>query len=277
MDATSHLQRLGAGLAFRSALADAIFEYQGQIDWLEITTDHYLDDPWAEEALGELTALFPVAVHGLELSIGSDGPLDLSYLDGVARVADLVDAAWVSDHLCFTTEDGYQLGNLTPVHRTRERAAAIAAKVRHVQDRLGRPFLLENITYQVDLPSELSESEFITEVMEHCDASILLDLENVSINAANHRFDPYMFLERIPLERVVEVHLAGDRSCSAPRVDAHNAPVSEECLDLLAFVVARADIHGVIVERDEDFPADFTELLADVDSARRVLVQGGRR
>lgn len=270
---------LGAGLAYRGPIADEIIAHHERIDWIEIITDHYLDNPRAEIELGELVALFPVAVHGLELSIGSDGPLDLAYLDGVARVADMVDARWVSDHLCFTSESGYQLGNLTPVHRTRRRAAAVAAKVRQVEDRLGRPFLLENITYQVDLPAELNEADFIAEVLAGCDAGLLLDLENVSINAANHGFDPYGFLDRLPLERVTEVHLAGDQPMGTTglRIDAHNAPVAQECLELLAYVTARSNLRGVLVERDGDFPDDFTDLLADVDNARAVLQRAGGR
>jgi uncharacterized protein len=266
---------LGVGLGFRHEIAAEIHANASEIDWIEVITDQYAFDATALAALGDLAKRFPVVPHGLDMSIGSDVPLDLAYVERVAAVADAVDAPWVSDHLCFTRESGVAIGNLTPVQRTQSRAKDIANKARQVQDRLGRLFIMENITYYYEMDAELSEADFITEVLNGCDCGLLLDLENLLVNATNHRFDPYTFLDRIPLERVVQVHVAGGETQPDIRLDTHSAPVADECLELLTHVASRTSLRGALIERDSDFPDDFQVLLSDVRRTR-AAIQAGR-
>ncbi|MFI6344457.1 DUF692 domain-containing protein [Streptomyces sp. NPDC050560] len=266
---------LGVGLGHRAELHDDIVAHRTEIDWLEIITDHYMGGH-DHDVLRALRATFPLVPHSLDMSIGSDSPLDLAYVDEVAAVADAVDAPWVSDHLCFTREEGVALHNLTPVLRTRRKAASVADRVRTVQRRIGRPFLLENITYYVDMPGELSEAAFIGEVLEGCEAGLLLDLNNLAVNAANHRFDPYAFLDELPLERVVQVHLAGNLPdpLGAQVIDGHNAPVGEDVFALLAHLEGRHHLRAAMIERDDHFPDDFGELLAELGHVRGALAAG---
>ncbi|MET9428911.1 DUF692 domain-containing protein [Streptomyces sp. NPDC003036] len=267
------LPELGVGLGYRSALHDDTLAARARIDWLEIVTDRFLRGRDAELLL-ELRRSFTLVPHGVELSIGSDAPLDQAYLDAVAAVADAVDAPWVSDHLAFTRERGVDLLTLAPVLRTEEKAAAVAAKARAVEDRLGRPFLLENITYYMEMPGGLSEAEFITTVLERCDSGLLLDLNNVATNAVNHHFDPYAFLDAIPLDRVVQVHLAGnvpEEPSGGLVVDRHDGPVSEDVFALLEYVAARVHLKAVSIERDQHFPDDFGELLDELTRTRSAL------
>lgn len=274
------LPNLGVGLGYRAPLHDGILEHQREIDWLEIITDDYLHDPGAWDLLRMLRERFPLVPHGLEMSVGSRDPLDEDYVRAVAAVADAVDAPWVSDHLCFTRDQGIELGNLTPVHRTAAHARYIAEKAQRVQDLLGRRFLLENIAYYVDLPGELSEAEMLSEVMRHCDCGILLDLNNVAVNAANHGFDPFRFLDSLPLERVEQVHLAGnapDQVQDGFRFDAHDDEVSDEVMELLAHLLERQEVKGILVERDERFPEDFGEILTDLRRARVITAREGLR
>lgn len=268
------LPDLGVGLGYRPELHEQILANKDDIDWLEIITDHYLKDPGESADLLALREAFTIVPHGLELSVGSDGEIDQDYLEAVAGVADAVDAPWVSDHLCFTRAGDFELANLTPVVRTLERAKAVAMNSQRVQDRLGRPFLLENITYYLDLPGELTEAEFITEVMEQCDCGLLLDLNNLALNAHNHGFDAQKFLDSIPLERVVQVHLAGNSPemvCEGLMLDGHDAPVGEEVFDLLAVLAQRQALKGALIERDERFSGTFDELSADLSRARAIL------
>jgi uncharacterized protein (UPF0276 family) len=270
---------LGVGLAYRPEIHDQIIANAAAIDWFEVMTDSFLDRPQALRALREFTGHRPIVLHGVELSIGSESPLDEDYVDAVARLADAIDAPWVSDHLCFTREDHVDLGNLTPVPRTRENARRLAAKARYVQERMGRPLLLENIAYYVDLHGGLSEPELIGEVLEGGDCGLLLDLHNVAVNAYNHGFDPKAFITALPLQRVVQIHLAGNSEAAeldGVRIDGHDGPVGDDVLDLLAFVLERVRPHGILIERDVNFPQDFQELVAELDRVRAVVTAGKR-
>ncbi|MFF7449638.1 MULTISPECIES: DUF692 family multinuclear iron-containing protein [unclassified Streptomyces] len=274
------LPNLGTGLGYRPELHDRIMEHRADIAWLEVITDFYLDAPAAQRELRALAEVFPIVPHSLELSIGSTDEVDPDYLRAVAEVADCVDAPWVSDHLCFTREAGVHLGNLTPVVRTRKHARRIAQKAQHVQDILGRPFLLENIASYVDPSGELSEAEMLREILEHCDCGLLLDLSNVDINARNFGFDPYEFLDAVPLDRVVQIHVAGSTPADRDgwmELDRHDAPVNDQVLALLAYVRDRADLKGVLLERDENFPEDFAEILAELRRTSAVWAAGATR
>lgn len=270
------LPELGVGLGYREELHDGILAHRAEISWLEIVTDRYLRDP-GQDLLRQLRDSFVVVVHGLEMSIGSDAPVDADYLEAVAAVADAVEAPWVSDHLCFTREDGVELHTLAPVFRTRERARAVAARAQAVQDRLGRPFLLENIAYYVDLPGDMSEPEFISAILDGCDCGLLLDLNNIAVNAANHGFDPYEFLDALPLDRVVQVHLAGnaaDAHEGAVMPDGHDGAVSEDVFAMLEHLEGRRHVKAAMIERDQNFPSDFTELTDELRRVRAALSAG---
>ncbi|TNM32983.1 DUF692 domain-containing protein [Streptomyces sedi] len=269
------------GLGYRRELHDGILAHRDGIGWLEIVTDQFLNDP-DNPLLETLRESFVLVAHGLEMSIGSRAPLDEEYLAAVAAVADAVDAPWVSDHLCFTREEGVALHNLTPVFRTPEHAELVAARVRAVEERLGRPFLVENISYYVDPPSEMTEPEFLTAVMERSGCGMLLDLNNVTVNAANHGFDPYAYLDALPLERVGQIHLAGNTpegvllaGPTGMETDRHDGPVGEDVFALLAYVADRVDLPAVMIERDQNFPEDFGEIADELRRTREVLAASG--
>ena len=271
--ALGELPALGIGLGYRPELDVEIWANRSTIQWLEIISEHYLGRPpeKVEQALHLLTE-FPLIPHGVELSIGTQGPLDDAYVETLAEFADLIKAPWFSDHLCFTRADGIALGQLIPLPRTRAVAADVAAKAQQVQERVGRPFLLENITYYIDLPSELTEAQFVTEVMERCDCGLLLDLTNLFINSVNHRFEPLDFLAAIPTERVVQVHLAGGEESPVALVDTHSTAVPPPVFELLHDTAALSpNLKGVMVERDQNFPEDFAEIAADLATARRTI------
>lgn len=273
MSMLAGLPFLGVGLGYRPDLDRQIWANQASIDWLELISEHYLARPreQLDQAL-RLRGAFPLVPHGVELSIGTPGELDPAYLDALAELVALVGAPWCSDHLCFTRAGGIALGQLTPLPRTRAVAADVARKARQVQERVGVPFLLENISYYIDIEGQLSEAEFLTEVMEGCECGLLLDLANVFVNAGNHGFSALEFLAAIPLERVVQVHLAGGEESPDALLDTHSAPVPDEVFALLRHLVERApNLRAVLIERDSDFPDDFQELADDLAGAREIL------
>ncbi|MEU9481752.1 DUF692 family multinuclear iron-containing protein [Streptomyces sp. NPDC048191] len=181
----------------------------------------------------------------------------------------------LSDHLSFTRAGDVALGTLVPLPRAREVAREVGRRAQSTQAAVGVPLLLENITYYMDLPAPLTEAQFITEVMEHCECGLLLDLTNLDINARNHRYSPEEFLDSIPLERVVQIHLAGgqDGVGDAMALDTHAASVPERVWTLLRELVGRAPVRTTLLERDALYPEDFTELQADLDRARATLLE----
>jgi uncharacterized protein len=264
---------LGVGLGYRRELHENIYGHKASIDWLEVISEHYTQGPQERMAMGfHLARDFVVIPHGVEMSIGTEGDVDEEYLSALSRFIEAINPPWFSDHLCFTRAGGISLGTLTPLDRTRAMARAVAAKAEQVQNRIGVPFILENITRQFTMKTELTEAEFICEFLEHCDCGLLLDLTNVHINAFNHGEDAFRFLDSIPLDRVVQIHLAGGNPSPHGLVDSHSSPVPEEVWQLLEYILnAGAKPKGVMIERDQDYPEDFNEILADLRRARNAL------
>lgn len=264
---------LGAGLGFRREIKEEILSAADRIGFLELIADQYIDKPLVrEQEAAELSQKFPVVLHGVDLSVGTDCPIDRAYLQGLRRVAEMVRPKWVSDHLCFTRVPGNSLGQLTPLSFHEEVVDIVVSHVRQVAEAFDCPFLLENISYYfVVPPSTMTEAEFITRVVRESGCWLLLDIANIRNNAVNNNYDPYEFIDRIPLDRVVQVHLAGSTYLKGVMIDSHSQPVSPEVFDLLRYAAPRMPaLKGVLVERDQNFPP-AEELFAELDKVREVL------
>lgn len=269
---TSDIQNCPAiGLGFREQFRGSIFLNQDKIDFLEITTDHYLDAN--HEKLDELKLLkehFPLISHSLELSLGSAEGIDEEYLEKVAELVEFVDPNWFSDHLCFTKSGGVKIGHLAPVPYTREAIKVFVKNILQVKNRIKTPLILENITYLVSFPSsEMSESAFIKTILEETDCGLLLDVTNLYINSINFGFDWRKFLDEIPLERVVQLHFVGSHSSGNRLIDAHANRTEDEIWNVFAEVAKRCQIKGAVLERDENFPP-FDEILEELETARNI-------
>ncbi len=264
------LPYIGVGLGYRHQIESQIASHLDNINWVEIISERYLDQPL--ELLNPIRDRCPIVPHGVELSIGTDSPIDTHYLSNLCQLANDLNAPWVSDHLAFTRTKDISIGNLTPLQFTDAVVRQVTEKARHVQEVLNRPFLLENITYYFRLPGELTEAEFLRRVVTEADCGILLDVANLYYNSQNMGYDPYNFLEAIPLERVIQVHLAGGHQDRRGQwVDSHSEPVQEPIWRLFEFLVKRSSIRGALIERDQNFPHDFSALLGDVYRAKRIL------
>jgi uncharacterized protein len=223
LDTKKRLPNLGIGLGLRRELAAETLESKNRIDWLELVPENYMGLGGAcRERLESARNEFPLVTHGINLSIGSTDDLNSEYLSKLKKLLDLIDAPWFSDHLCFTSCDGIYMHDLLPLPRSKEAINLIAEKVKRVQEIIGRPFLLENISYYMNVPgSEMNDSQFLAEVLEKADCGLLLDVNNVYVNSLNHNFDPYHYLDQIPLERTVQIHVAGHKQGSEYVIDTH--------------------------------------------------------
>jgi uncharacterized protein (UPF0276 family) len=270
--------RLPIGLGYRSAIGSWTRANLPRFDVLEITVDHYIHGSPAQRAeiLG-FVGHIPLTAHGVGLSIGTDVPLDLAYLDEVAAIVERLKAPAYSEHLAFTRVPGRDLANLLPLPKTQAVAEAIVAKVRTVQSHVGVPFLMENVSYAFEWPdSNLSDAEFLNLICRETGAGILLDVENLYLNACNHGFDPYAFLDRLSAGIVREIHMAGGIAVhddTLPRpflADSHTHPVPAETLDLLDCTLARHAPSSIILERDDRLDATG-EIIDDVARIRALV------
>lgn len=272
------------GIGYRTSVKDWTETNLDHFDMLEITVDHCLvgGDP-VRSGILDLVGRIPLLTHGIGLSLGTDVPLDLHYLDEVAALVDRLKAPVYSEHLAFTRAPGRDLANLLPLPQTEAVAEAIIAKVRMVQSRIGVPVLLENITYQFTWPeSTLSDVEFIKLICRETGVRLLLDVENLHINAENNGFNPYHFLDALPAGLVAEVHMAGghvvDVSVSPKPflADSHAFSVTDETFRLFNRVLDRQDPSYVVVERDARFEA-MDEVLDDLARIRACLERAQAR
>jgi uncharacterized protein (UPF0276 family) len=270
--AKKQIKSAGVGIGYREPFRSDLFLHRGQVDFLEITSDHYLDaNPRKIEELKLLMDHFPLIPHSLDLSLGSAEGVDREYLEKLAALADMVQPDWFSDHICFTRSGGAKIGHLAPVPYTREALKVFARNIRVDKDRIKTPLILENITYMMRFPSsEMTEAEFIGRLLDETGCGLLLDVTNLYINSRNFGFDWRAVLDALPMERVVQLHFVGSHAHSGGLIDAHADATQDEIWDVFREVCKRTNIKGAILERDENFP-DFTELLGELRTAREIV------
>lgn len=262
---------LGFGLGLRPDHYQAIRDERPAVDWFEILSENYMvpgGPPLAN--LESIRADWPVAMHGVSLSIGSTDPLDDDYLAALKALADRIEPAWVSDHLCWTGRGGLNMHDLLPLPYTEESLAHVAGRVARVQDRLGRRILIENVsTYVAFAASDVPEWEFLAELARRADCDLLLDVNNVYVNAFNHGFDAVAFLDALPADRIRQYHLAGHQNHGTHIVDTHDHPVIDPVFELYREAVRRFGPGSTMIERDADIPP-LADLVAELDRCRAI-------
>jgi uncharacterized protein (UPF0276 family) len=240
------------------------------VDWLEVISENYLVP--GGKPLAHLDAIrrdVPMVMHGVSLSIGSADPLDARYLKELKALADRIEPAWISDHLCWTGVDHHNLHDLLPLPYTEAALRHVAERVLRVQEALGRRLLLENVSSYVGWAAdEMSEWQFIAELAKRADCELLLDVNNVFVSAVNHGFEPEAFIDAMPAERVRQIHLAGHETTDEGLVDTHDHPVCEEVWALYRHTIARLGPVPTMIERDDNIPP-LAELIEELARARR--------
>jgi uncharacterized protein (UPF0276 family) len=264
----------GFGLGLRPDHYQAVLESAPRVDWFEILTENYLV-PGGKPLhyLSRVRERYPLAMHGVSLSIGSSAPLDFEYLLELKALARRIEPAWISDHLCWTGVGGANLHDLLPLPQTEESLRHVVSRVQQVQDFLGRRLVLENVSSYVSFrDSALREWEFLAAVAEAADCLILLDINNVHVSSVNHGFEAEAYLKGIPRERVQQFHLAGHQIRGPYLVDTHDHPVPDAVWELYRAAVRRFGEVATTIERDANIPP-LGELLAELDVARTLAAR----
>ncbi len=271
---STSLPYLGFGLGLRPDHYEAILATDPPVDWFELLSENYMVGGGKPlHYLDRIRANYPVVMHGVSLSIGSTDPLNADYLRDLKTLAARVEPAWISDHLCWTGVDRTNLHDLMPLPYTEEAIAHVVARVRQVQDYLGRRILLENVSsYVTYTHSALTEWQFVREVAERADCLLLLDINNVYVSGFNHGFDPLAYLDGIPRERVQQFHLAGHRNLDTHIIDTHDEPVIDAVWDLYAAACRRFGPISTMIERDDNIPP-LEALLTELTHARAVAAR----
>jgi uncharacterized protein (UPF0276 family) len=272
---------LGIGVGLRTAHYARILEAANPaalgIDFFEAISENYLVPGGRPlRVLGDVRARFPLVLHGVSLNVGSDDPLDTTYLAQLAALARRFEAAWISDHLCWTGVAGRNLHDLLPLPYTEAALAHVADRVRRVQDALGRRIALENVSsYFAYRADAMPEWEFLARLAERADCGILLDVNNVYVSAHNHGFDAERYLAEIPAGRVFQIHLAGHSAQGELLIDTHDHPVRDEVWSLYASALRRLGPVSTLIEWDDRIPA-LEALAAEAARARDVMARVAR-
>ncbi|MCW8409924.1 DUF692 domain-containing protein [Legionella sp. PATHC035] len=268
---TQKMPFLGFGLGLRPDYYEEILTQKPNLDWFEILTENYMV-PGGKPLyyLDQIRAHYPMVMHGVSLSLGSTDPLDGEYLKQLKELAARVEPKWISDHLCWTGVNGINAHDLLPIPYTREAVSHVVSRIQQVQDFLGRPLLIENVSsYLTYQQSEMSEWEFIQEIVRQADCYILLDVNNIYVSSINHQFNAMDYILAMPPERVAQIHLAGHSNHGDYIIDTHDAPVIKPVWDLYAATLQHLGPISTMIERDDNMPP-LAELLAEINHARRI-------
>ncbi len=262
---------LGFGLGLRPVHYEAILAGTPAIDWFEVLTENYLVPGGRPlHKLARIRERYPVAMHGVSMSIGSTDPLDHDYLRQVRELARAIEPCWISDHLCWTGVAGRNLHDLMPLPYTSEALQHVAARIREAQDFLGRRLVIENVSsYVTYTSSSMTEWEFLRELCAAADCLLLLDVNNVHVSSVNHEFEADAFLAGLPVDRVQQIHLAGHQDHGTHLVDTHDHPVVDAVWRLYRRAIERFGPVTTMIERDADIPP-LEVLVDELSAARRV-------
>jgi uncharacterized protein (UPF0276 family) len=251
----SVIPRLGIGIGLRSVHYPEIFKNWPAIDWFEIISENFMFGRGrALRNLERILERYPVVQHGVSLSIGSSDPLDFEYLKKLKDLAKLTKTPWISDHLSWGRVPGAHFHELLPLPFRKDVADFVAEKARIVQDYLEIPFALENLSAYASFScDEMSEWDFYARVVEKADIYMMLDVNNIYVSSRNSGFAPEDYLSNLPMERVLQIHLAGHTDCGEYLLDTHDHPVCDKVWDLYAKVYPMTNSASTLLEWDENF------------------------
>jgi uncharacterized protein (UPF0276 family) len=261
----------GFGLGLRPAHFRDFADGRPVVDWLEVLSENYLVPGGKPlDFLDRIRARYPMVMHGVALSIAGTDPLDARYLAALRALADRIEPAWISDHLCWTGVGAARLHDLLPVPFTEEALDHVARRVHAVQEALRRELVLENVSSYVAWPGgAMTEWDFIAGLVARTGCGVLLDVNNVYVSAVNHGFDPHEYLAAVPAAAVRQIHLAGHTIQGTKLVDTHDAAVRDEVWSLYEEAIALLGPRPTMIERDGNIPP-LAELLDELDIARRL-------
>lgn len=269
---TSRLPPDAAGIGLRASHYAAIFEDQPALGFLEVHSENFFHAGGASmRVLERARKDYPISLHGVGLSIASGDALSVAHLEQLANLVERVEPALVSEHLCWGAMAGVHFNDLLPFAYTRDALDLVADRVDLVQSRLGRRILLENLSAYVQFrDSEMSEADFLAALVARCDCGLLLDVNNLYVNACNFDSDPHVELGKLPGAAIGEIHLAGHTQTEHGLIDTHGSRVAEPVWALYRETIRRFGPRPTLIEWDTDIPA-LDVLLDEAACAARIM------
>ncbi|MCW6537661.1 MNIO family bufferin maturase [Sphingomonas lycopersici] len=261
----------GFGLGLRKPHYREFLDHRIPVDFVEVISENFMiDGGRPRRILRDVRAHYPVALHGVSMSIGSADGLDGAYLARLRALVDEIDPLFVSDHLSWSRIEGFNSHDLLPLPYTEEALDLVCANIARAQDALGREMLIENPSTYIDFaPADMTEWQFLDAMCARTGCGLLLDVNNVFVSATNHGFDPIAYLDGVPHDRVRQLHLAGHSQGAEMLIDTHDRPVPASVWNLYAYVMPKLGPVATMIERDDDIPA-LAELLAELGAARTI-------
>ena len=264
----------GVGVGLRSPHVGEILTELPDVPWFELLADNHMAAGGIIPArLQAICERYPVTFHSVGLSLGSADPLNLEYLSRLKTLMREHHIAWLSEHLCFTALDGRHSHDLLPIPYSEESLDHMVERVSQTQDYLGEQILVENVSSYMEFQeTSLSEVEFVAIVAERADCGLLIDVNNIYVNARNQGIDAEAYIDALPAERIREIHLAGFEDHGDYLLDAHNNPVAEDVWVLYRRLINRVPHVPTLIEWDNDIPT-FERLMHEADLAARIQIQ----
>ena len=262
----------GVGIGLRIPHYQHIFERKPVVDWFEIISENFMVDGGRPLAvLDQILEGYRVVQHGVSMYFGSVEPLNREHLRRLKTLVKRTKTPWLSDHLCWGSVDGRYTHDLLPMPYTFEAAEVTARKIREARDFLEVPIAVENVSSYAEFHvSEMTEWQFLNEVVERADCGILLDVNNIYVSSQNHDFDPFEYLNAIPPERVAQIHVAGHSKYEKYILDTHDHAVIDPVWKLYQQAIVRAGVTATLLEWDDRIPS-FDEVHAEARKAERYL------
>jgi len=280
-DAIAGLEQASAGIGLRHPHHRALLECTRCTGWLEAHAENYMSGGWSRHVLDRLRETYPISLHGVGLSLGGAGRLDVDHLERLRQLVRRVEPALLSEHVAWTGHEGLYLNDLLPLPWTEEALVNLVMHIDQTQMALGRPILIENpSSYLAFRHTEMSEAEFLIEACRRSGCGLLLDVNNVYVSARNLGFDAAAYLQAIPGERVSEIHLAGhsrrDVEGIELRIDDHGSTVDPAVWALYRTTIARIGPRPTLIERDSEIPS-LSILLEESAKAGAILNEWHQR
>lgn len=270
--------RLGFGLGLRPVHYSDVIGQSTKVDWFEVVSENYMGIESGSGGspiimLEKVRQTKPVVLHGVSLNIGSTDPLNFTYLKKLKMLAQKIEPAWISDHICWTGVNGANLHDLFPLPYTQDVIKHVVDRILYCQDYLGRRMIFENVSsYLTFAHSEMTEWEFLSEIAVRADCGLLLDINNVYVSSVNHGFNPLDFIAGVPVDRVAQIHLAGHTNMGTYLIDTHDEHVCDDVWNLYADSLKYYSHVSTMVEWDSNLPS-FDVLQNEILKAKALCPQ----
>ncbi|MFT6243770.1 MAG: hypothetical protein ACJA0U_001857 [Salibacteraceae bacterium] len=263
------LPNLGLGLGLRHPHFSHILENSPEVGWFEIISENFMYSKGKpRHILNQIAERYPIVMHGVSMSIGSTESLNMDYLKSLKELATEIHPKWISDHLCWTGVAGANTHDLLPVPLNEETLAHIVSRIQKVQDYLQRPLIMENpSTYLTFNQSDIHEADFLSAMVERSGCGLLLDVNNTFVSCFNHNLDPVEYIEKLPHESIVQMHLAGHQNCGTHIIDTHDREVTNEVWELFHLAWKKTGGVSTLLEWDGNIPS-FDECMNELNKAK---------